>query len=94
MLSTKNLPLPASLSRKLAVKWIGPLSVVAKFGHVAYKIELPSALSRLHDVFHVSLLKPFLGVAPVVSDPVFIVDAVPEYEVECIINHRYVKGQF
>ena len=56
-LSTKNLPLVAGLSRKLAPKWIGPLSILQKFSDVAYRVELPVSLIKLHDVFHVSLLK-------------------------------------
>jgi hypothetical protein len=38
MLNTKNLPLPTSFSRKLAAKWLGPLTVVARIGEVAYKV--------------------------------------------------------
>ena len=65
MLSTKNLPLPATFSRKLAAKWTGPLDILAKFGAVAYKVDRPVGLKKLHDVFHVSLLKPFVGTSPV-----------------------------
>jgi hypothetical protein len=64
-LSTKNLPLPSKLSRKLAAKWLGPLDILDKYGPVAYKVSLPVSLTRLHDVFHVSLLKPYVGIAPV-----------------------------
>ena len=64
LLDTRNLPLPAGLSRKLAAKWIGPLPVAQAVGPVAYKVTLPHRLKQLHNVFHVSLLKPFEGKAP------------------------------
>ena len=56
-LSTANLSLPSKLSRKLAARWIGPFPVLAKVGAAAFKLGLPKELSKLHPVFHVSLLK-------------------------------------
>ncbi|GJS21508.1 hypothetical protein Tco_0450140, partial [Tanacetum coccineum] len=35
----------------------GPFKVVEKVGEVAYKLELPEELSRVHNTFHVSNLK-------------------------------------
>ncbi|GKD94792.1 hypothetical protein Tco_1374629, partial [Tanacetum coccineum] len=36
---------------------IRPLKVLEKVGEVAYKLELPEELSRVHNTFHVSDLK-------------------------------------
>jgi hypothetical protein len=44
---------------KLAPKFFGPYQVTAKIGNVSYHLKLP----RIHDVFHVSLLKNFEGAA-------------------------------
>ncbi|GKA99817.1 hypothetical protein Tco_0827811, partial [Tanacetum coccineum] len=37
--------------------YVGPFNVLEKVGSVAYKIELPQELSRVHNTFHVSNLK-------------------------------------
>jgi hypothetical protein len=39
---------------KLSPRYIGPFSILEKCGTVAYKLELPSSLARVHDIFHVS----------------------------------------
>ncbi|GJW76928.1 putative reverse transcriptase domain-containing protein [Tanacetum coccineum] len=38
-------------------KYVGPFKVLEKVGEVAYKLELPEELSRVHNTFHVSNLK-------------------------------------
>ncbi|GKD20557.1 putative reverse transcriptase domain-containing protein [Tanacetum coccineum] len=38
-------------------RYIGPFKIIAKVGIVAYRLELPEKLSRVHSTFHVSNLK-------------------------------------
>jgi hypothetical protein len=45
---------------KLAPRFIGPFKILEKRGEVAYQLELPSQLSHVHDIFHVSQLKKCL----------------------------------
>ena len=50
------------LKGKLAPRFIGPFKILSRKGKVAYQLELPSQLSEVHDVFHVSQLKKCLRV--------------------------------
>ncbi|GKB88405.1 putative reverse transcriptase domain-containing protein [Tanacetum coccineum] len=42
---------------KLNPRYVGPFKVLEKVGFVAYKLELPQELSKVHSTFHVSNLK-------------------------------------
>ncbi|GJU27176.1 putative reverse transcriptase domain-containing protein [Tanacetum coccineum] len=42
---------------KLNPRYVGPFKVLAKVGKVAYRLELPQELSKVHHTFHVSNLK-------------------------------------
>ena len=43
--------------RKLDPLYIGPFRIIARVGKVAYRLELPEELSRIHNTFHVSQLR-------------------------------------
>jgi hypothetical protein len=45
---------------KLAPRYIGPFSILKKCGAVAYKLDLPSSLTGVHDIFHMSQLRKCL----------------------------------
>nr|GFA41376.1 putative reverse transcriptase domain-containing protein [Tanacetum cinerariifolium]GFB41468.1 putative reverse transcriptase domain-containing protein [Tanacetum cinerariifolium] len=42
---------------KLNPIYVGPFKVIERVGSIAYKIELPEELGRVHNMFHVSNLK-------------------------------------
>ena len=45
---------------KLSSRYIGPYEIVSKIGPVAYRLKLPPDLSRIHDTFHVSMLRKYI----------------------------------
>ena len=45
---------------KLNPRYIGPFRILERIGLVAYRLELPPELSRIHNIFHVSMLKKYI----------------------------------
>ncbi|KAJ9528398.1 hypothetical protein QJQ45_020321 [Haematococcus lacustris] len=80
--------------RKLKPRYVGPFVVLRMIGLVAVQIQLPHRWTRMHNVFHVSLVKPYLGTqAPNMAapPPVQWLDGEPVYEVEKLLHHKVVK---
>ncbi|GJU24541.1 putative reverse transcriptase domain-containing protein [Tanacetum coccineum] len=76
-----------------------PFKIIAKVGTVAYRLELPEQLSRVHSMFHISNLKKYMADEPLaipldeiqiddklhfIEDPVEIKDR----EVKCLKESR------
>ncbi|XP_049405182.1 uncharacterized protein LOC125868603 [Solanum stenotomum] len=44
---------------KLSPRFIGPYEILERVGPVAYKLALPPELDKIHNVFHVSMLRRY-----------------------------------
>ena len=53
-----------SLFPKLSMRYYGPFQVTEKISDVCYRLKLPEQW-KIHNAFHVSLLRPFVGDVPV-----------------------------
>ena len=92
LLRSKNIALKGVGTPKLMPRWLGPFKIVELVGKVAARLELPST-AKIHDVFHVSLLKHYRSDGSVQPPPAaLIVDGDEEYVVEMVLAHR-VQGK-
>ncbi|GJS94313.1 putative reverse transcriptase domain-containing protein [Tanacetum coccineum] len=78
---------------KLNLRYVRPFTVLEKVGSVAYKLELPQELSRVHNTFHVSNLKKCYADEPlsVLLDALHIDDKLHFVEEPVEIMDREVK---
>ncbi|CAH9134572.1 unnamed protein product [Cuscuta epithymum] len=56
---------------KLNPRYIGPFRIIERIGAVAYRLQLTSELEKIHNVFHVSMLKKY------VHDPSHVLEKPP-----------------
>ncbi|GJV29230.1 putative reverse transcriptase domain-containing protein [Tanacetum coccineum] len=83
----------AYASRQLNPRYIKTFKVLAKVGTVAYRLELPQQLSRVHSVFYVSNLKKCLSDEPLAIplDEILIDEKLHFVEEPVEIMDREVK---
>jgi len=64
-------------------KYLGPFEILSRRGSAAYKLRLPASLSRMFNVFHVSLLERYKDRNRRPAPPVVVLD---DGEIECKID--------
>jgi hypothetical protein len=94
LLSTKNLHLKGIKCRKLAPKWVGPFTVIKQINPVAYKLEIPPCM-RVHNVFHVSILRMYHDDGRVQPPQPFELEGEDGefFSIERILDHRVRRGR-
>lgn len=55
----------------MARRYIGPFEITDRIGEIVYKLEFPSELTRVHNVFHMPMLKKY------VANPSHVLDHEP-----------------
>lgn len=84
---------------KLDHRRLGPYPVFCKRGESSYQLTLPSYLSRLHPVFHISLLEPYSDPSefrphaspePVELDP----ESDPALRIQDVLDARKIGHRF
>jgi hypothetical protein len=48
------------VSGKLSPRYIGPFSILASVGSLAYRLQFPESMARVHPVFHFSMFRKYL----------------------------------
>jgi len=56
---------------KLNPRYVGPYEIVERIGPLAYRLNLPPELARVHNVFHVSMLRRYF------KDASHILESIP-----------------
>eukprot|EP00884_Botryococcus_braunii_P013030 jgi/Botrbrau1/21728/Bobra.43_1s0122.1 len=82
-----------TLELRVKLKFISPFLIDRLASPVALKLRLPKSM-RVHDVLHVSLLKPYRSDGTVQPPPPpQVIDGDLEYEVGAVLAHREKMGR-
>lgn len=56
---SRKSPIHCGKGSRLVPHFVGPFEVLERIGPIAYRSTLLPNLSRIHNVFHVSVLRPY-----------------------------------
>ncbi|XP_044478762.1 uncharacterized protein LOC123205787 [Mangifera indica] len=75
-------------NQKFQPRYFSPFTILDKVGAVAYRLQLPTD-AAIHDVFHVSLLRP--AYSRVVVSPTLPPQFTPQRWPQCILDRKMVR---
>ncbi|EEB89354.1 hypothetical protein MPER_12556 [Moniliophthora perniciosa FA553] len=83
-------------AKKLSEKYLGPFTIIAQASSNAFTLKLPDYLSKVHPVFHVSQLEPFIpseipNRTQPPPPPVEIDDEGDHYEITEVLDSKLDK---
>ena len=87
-------------SEKLDYRRLGPFKILDQRGQSSFLLKLPSTLSRLHPVFHASLLEPYINpniIPDRINTPVNSNIEIPDetsHKISTIIDSRKVGHRY
>jgi len=97
MLNADGITLDArrGLPQSLQSRFIGPFPVTARKGGLVYKLDMSSVRAKIHDEFHVSLLKQYVDAKDgrALPKPPPVIPDTDLYEVESILRKRIHRGK-
>ena len=80
-------------------KQLGPFTVLKRIGLQAYRLDLPLKMRHIHNVFHVSLLEPYMpstllphGLPPPLP-PLYVKDSPEYFEIENVLGSHRVRNR-
>jgi hypothetical protein len=77
--------------QKLAPKFYGPYRIIKQISLVAYRLALPPK-AKIHDIFHVSVLKKWVGVGIPVQDDLPLLSQDSKLTPQAILDQRIQQG--
>ncbi|WMV30553.1 hypothetical protein MTR67_023938 [Solanum verrucosum] len=78
---------------KLSPRYIDPYRISKRIGNVAYELELPQELATVHPVFHISMLKKWMGDPSLIipTEDIGIKDSLSYEDISVQILDRQVR---
>ena len=92
ILSTKHLPLVIPKPPKYLPKFLGPFRILQVINRNAY--DLPPTFKRLHNVFNITFIEPYVASSSTSSDTIPIVHGNIEHIIENILGHKRYKKNY
>ena len=93
VLQTKGINKNFRVRGKLSPRYINPYEIIEKFNPVAYPLDLPIELERVHNVFHISQLRKYIPDPnrTIVSEPLEITADLAYEERPVQLLYRGIK---